>query len=330
MVRERVFELINDSAKLNSLTIELLSGCNFKCVHCYVQDRVSTEKNHILPFETVKNILDQAEKMNVFALIFTGGEPLLHPDIHRILSIAKEKSFIVTLKTNASLINSENISFIKNSVSKITVSCYGFTRNSFENVTKVKGAYDKYLSAIELLQQHNINYEIRGILLKENQAEVEKFINSCSMVETYITDHVNSNYAASHRPDDDAIIKVIKSKFDKAIISNVSSNGRICNACNGSLTINCEGDINPCANFHLSMGNIYNDSLESVWNSDIKKAIIEHTQTKYFTQCEQCDKNKYNVKMAPCNNYEETGNMHICSSEACRQCELLKYVFEEL
>lgn len=86
---------------LHFLEIELTSLCNFHCAHCYA---VADEPEH-MPYPLVETILSQAQLMGVEVIIFTGGEPLLYPQITNVLEKAKTMKAEVRLQTNSSLID---------------------------------------------------------------------------------------------------------------------------------------------------------------------------------------------------------------------------------
>ncbi|MFL5730855.1 MAG: radical SAM protein [Cytophagaceae bacterium] len=73
--------------------------CNASCGFCDIWEKPS-------PYITEENFLQNLKdlkKLGVKVIDFTGGEPLLHQQIDRFLSLAKEMGFITTLTTNTLL-----------------------------------------------------------------------------------------------------------------------------------------------------------------------------------------------------------------------------------
>ena len=73
--------------------------CNAKCSFCDIWEKPS-------PYVTVENVkqnLRDLKKLGVKVIDFTGGEPLLHRNLHKLLSLAKEFGFITTVTTNCLL-----------------------------------------------------------------------------------------------------------------------------------------------------------------------------------------------------------------------------------
>ena len=69
-------EYFKSTPCLHTFHIELTSKCNERCIHCYIpHESKTTDIDCDLMAETLK----QCKSMNVMTLIFSGGEPMLHP-----------------------------------------------------------------------------------------------------------------------------------------------------------------------------------------------------------------------------------------------------------
>ena len=73
--------------------------CNAKCGFCDIWERPSP----YVTIETVRQNLADLRRLGVKVIDFTGGEPLLHRQIDKLLSLAKSLGFITTLTTNGLL-----------------------------------------------------------------------------------------------------------------------------------------------------------------------------------------------------------------------------------
>lgn len=73
--------------------------CNATCSFCDIWEKPS-------PYVTLENVeknLQALKSLGVKVIDFTGGEPLLHREIDKILGLAKQIGFITTLTTNTLL-----------------------------------------------------------------------------------------------------------------------------------------------------------------------------------------------------------------------------------
>lgn len=113
------------------LTIFLNNYCNLKCSYCSFLGEAGIWKNkkkEILSVNELKNIFNSFSKRNL-KILYTGGEPLLHPQIIEILKEGKKNNFYQNVFTNGTLLaKNEKIIFF---VDKILISLDG--HNSFVN-----------------------------------------------------------------------------------------------------------------------------------------------------------------------------------------------------
>ncbi len=79
----------------------ILTGCNLSCSHCYINpEQHGTQTLSIEQIEKWLKLFVEPNKSNV---IFLGGEPTMHPDLHRAIHKAKELGYFVTVDTNGYL-----------------------------------------------------------------------------------------------------------------------------------------------------------------------------------------------------------------------------------
>ena len=75
---------------LSEISIEILQRCPNRCIYC--SSHSNPQATHIIPFEIIKNIIDDAKSLGCKTVCLSGGEPFLHPQILDIISyIAKQQ-----------------------------------------------------------------------------------------------------------------------------------------------------------------------------------------------------------------------------------------------
>ena len=82
----------------------LIRRCNLTCKHCYA---LSADHDYVgeLTLPEVFTVMDDLKGFGVPALILSGGEPLLRPDIFEISAQARKLGFYTGLSTNGTLID---------------------------------------------------------------------------------------------------------------------------------------------------------------------------------------------------------------------------------
>jgi len=162
---------------------ELTDRCNFKCVHCYINQPAGCKeaRESELTTEEVKNILDQLAEAGVLSITFTGGEVFIRPDFLEIYLYAKHLGFLVSIFTNGSLITKKIVDILAEHRPRlIEITLYGATRDTYERVTGVPGSYDKCTNAIDMLLEKNILLYLKSIILTINKSELSMMRNFAS------------------------------------------------------------------------------------------------------------------------------------------------------
>src|SRR4051812_23268976 len=82
----------------------LTRTCNLKCVHCYTDSDAKRYPDE-LTTDQCKAVLEDLAAFHVPAVLFSGGEPLVRPDIFELAHYARVLGLHVVLSTNGTLID---------------------------------------------------------------------------------------------------------------------------------------------------------------------------------------------------------------------------------
>jgi len=151
--------------------IELTYRCNLACVHCYCEGFDSSVPE--LTTAELKIILDQMRKEGCLYLCLTGGEPLIRNDFMDIYLYAKRKGFIITLFSNATLLNKDVAKKLEKSPPcSIEITLNGITQETYERITQVSGSFKQALANIIDLVKRNLPVVLKTNCLKQNFQEI--------------------------------------------------------------------------------------------------------------------------------------------------------------
>lgn len=75
-------------------------GCNYDCFYCHNRSLIGPGTG-IISYQEVDRWLEKRKHM-LDAVVFSGGEPTLHPDLASYVYLAKEKGYKTKLDTNGS------------------------------------------------------------------------------------------------------------------------------------------------------------------------------------------------------------------------------------
>ena len=140
-------------------------ACNFRCPFCHNGDSV-LNSNTPIPFEEIYQFLKTRVGL-IDAVVFTGGEPTLMPELIERIREVKALGFLIKLDTNGTnpdtieqLLDENLLDYIamdiKNSEERYAWTA-GCTRINMENIKK----------SVQIIENSGINYEFRTTLVNE-------------------------------------------------------------------------------------------------------------------------------------------------------------------
>lgn len=148
---------------------ELTSRCTLNCKMCYIHQNggncPSAEKNG----EWWVNLAKDARDAGTLLVLLTGGEPLLHPDFEEIYLKCRQMGLLVTVNTNATLIDDEKVRFFKeNPPQRLNITLYGASKETYERLCGNGKAFERVVSAIKKLNEANVKIRINYSITPQN------------------------------------------------------------------------------------------------------------------------------------------------------------------
>jgi len=154
---------------------ELTNRCNLSCVHCYINEpsKCQTAREKELTTAEIKHILDQLVDAGCLFLVFTGGEPLIRNDFPEIFQYARGKGIIVSLFTNGTMVTPQIADMLAEwRVQSIEVTLYGASQDTYDQVTRVPGAFRNVQRGIGLMLERGLPLSLKSVLLTINLHEL--------------------------------------------------------------------------------------------------------------------------------------------------------------
>jgi MoaA/NifB/PqqE/SkfB family radical SAM enzyme len=153
----------------------LTRRCNLDCRHCYIVNKKEGLKE--LSFDAWKVIFDKFIEMGMLWALLSGGEPLLRPDFSDIYMYLKKRGVLVSVFTNATLINEDVAKMFKEYPPRgLEITVYGSNKEVYERVTQIKGSYEKFINGLNILDKYNIPYTLKAMVMKSNYEDLDNII----------------------------------------------------------------------------------------------------------------------------------------------------------
>jgi radical SAM protein with 4Fe4S-binding SPASM domain len=157
------------------VSIEVTRRCPLECLHCYnnlPMGDVDARRRELSKEEHFR-VLDELVEMGCFWLLYTGGEIFARKDFLEIYTYAKQKGFLITLFTNATILTEAIADHLAQwPPFAIEITLYGRTRETYEALTAIPGSYDRCLRGIKLLRERGLPLKLKTVATSVNKHEV--------------------------------------------------------------------------------------------------------------------------------------------------------------
>jgi pyruvate formate lyase activating enzyme len=144
------------------------AGCNMRCLYCY-NPEIVLGKGAITFSETISFL--KKRKGLLDAVVFSGGECLIHKNIVEQIKEVKALGFLVKIDTNGS--NSKVVKqLLNNNLIDYVALDFKATKYSYNAVTK-SILFDEFEHSLELLLASTIQFEVRTTYHSELISDAE-------------------------------------------------------------------------------------------------------------------------------------------------------------
>ena len=155
-----------------NIFFHILTQCNLKCRHCYINPREHGRES--LPLESIQTWLTafstNSHKKN---LIFLGGEPTLHPGLPEAVRFARNLGFgSITVDTNGYLFNNILEKVTPDEVNTFSFSLDGATPATNDQI-RGRGSYETCLAGIRKAVSKGFNTSLIYTVSSANINELE-------------------------------------------------------------------------------------------------------------------------------------------------------------
>jgi len=150
----------------------ITKACNLNCVHCYT-DSGAVKGQRELSTAQAKNVIDDLAGFNVPAILFSGGEPLMRPDIFELAAYAAARGPVAAVSTNGTLITGETAALLKDAgVSYVGISLDGIGRVN-DDFRRTAGAFDRAVGGLRNCMKSGVRVGLRLTLTKVNFRQLD-------------------------------------------------------------------------------------------------------------------------------------------------------------
>jgi len=343
--QEFLEEYLEGQPQLTNVHIEITSRCNERCIHCYMPgDNRSIE----IELNIFQDLVRQCRKMNVLHLTISGGEPMLHGNFIEFLRMCREYEFSVNILSNLTLLTDEILAEMKsNYLLGVQVSLYSMKPEIHDEITGVRGSFEKTKSAILKLIENDVPLQIACPIMKNNKGCYQDVVDWAKKLKInagpdYVIlakyNHSTENLSCRlsieeveeviwERVHKDA--KYLKQMEDESLKrANVSVEDNICSVCHSSICVNERGNVYPCAGWQdYVVGNVKRMSLQEIWLHSKRVEYLRGLRKRDFPKCIRCTDGEFCTMCLVRNaNEDASGDPLVVNAYYCSVAKLNKTI----
>ncbi|MBF7071567.1 radical SAM/SPASM domain-containing protein [Aliarcobacter butzleri] len=278
--------------KIEEITIDISASCNAQCPFCPRIFMPKERSKGFMTLELYEKILDDAKVNNIKKLrLYSTAEPTMHPKFDKIIDIAKEKEFEVSLSTNGSLIHKYMESIAK--VDLLQYSIEGWDKESYEKY-RFPLKFDRTFENIKAFYEFSKDLEkkpkISTNLLITKNTDIKKYVELWG---EYVGDiNIHFMYEPVKYENGKFVAKTLDTQNEYFELDKQTKDF-YCSYPFEILMVAYDGKVALCCDdfaAELKLGDLNNMSIKEVFNSKKMQDIRKQFYTQKLDLCKECSR----------------------------------------
>ena len=288
------------------------NACNMYCDHCYRDAGCKAEEE--LSTVEAKTLLEQIARAGFKIMIFSGGEPLMRPDIVELVAYAASLGLRPVFGTNGTLITLEMAQKLKAAGAMgMGISLDSMDREKHNKFRKFPGAWEGAVQGMRNCRAAGLPFQIHTTVMEWNNHELED-LTDFAVAEGAVAHHffflvptgrAKTIEAESLRAEayEDTLTRIMKKQQEVEIelkptcapqfLRIAAQMGlktrfrRGCLAGTAYCIISPRGKVQPCAYLNMELGDVRQTPFDEIWkNSEVLNKL---RTLEYSGGCGSCE-----------------------------------------
>ncbi len=287
------------------------NACNMYCAHCYRDAGCKAEEE--LSTDEAKELLNQIARAGFKIMIFSGGEPLMRPDILDLVKHAAALKLIPVFGTNGTLITREMAADLKAAGAKaMGISLDSLDADKHDKFRSFKGAWTGAVAGMKNCRAVGLPFQVHTTVMDWNSGELEALTDFA--VEIGAKAHhffflVPTGRAATIEEEslraeeyESVLTRILKKQQQVSIelkptcapqfiriLDQLGMTSRFKRGCLAGLSyciISPRGKVQPCAYLNMALGDVRQTPFDEIWKNN---PILKKLRTlEYSGNCGGC------------------------------------------
>lgn len=285
---------------LSEISIEILQRCPNRCIYC--SSHSNPQATHLIPFEIIKNVIDEAKSLGCKTVCLSGGEPFLHPQILDIISYIAKQQLTCYVYTSGiykkdevySSLPNEYIEAIRGMADKVIFNVEADSSTLYDQIMGTDvGGFDMMKKSISDCVSSGLVVETHVVPMQVNFKHLKSIFEMCyqlgvskvSILRLVLQGRALENLSLVKLSGEDnrevtKLIKVLNEAYKGKVrigLPYSDSNCRIyCKAASDKINVRYDGNVYPCevfkddllnAKFGCEPDNVWKDSFYNIYQN---------------------------------------------------------------
>lgn len=285
---------------LSEISIEILQRCPNRCIYC--SSHSNPQATHLIPFEIIKNVIDDAKSLGCKTVCLSGGEPFLHPQILDIISYIAKQQLTCYVYTSGiykkdevySSLPNEYIEAIRGMADKVIFNVEADSSTLYDQIMGTDvGGFDMMKRSIDDCVSSGLVVETHVVPMQVNFKHLKSIFEMCyqlgvskvSILRLVLQGRALENLSLVKLSGEDnrevtKLIKVLNEAYKGKVrigLPYSDSNCRIyCKAASDKINVRYDGNVYPCevfkddllnAKFGCEPDNVWKDSFYNIYQN---------------------------------------------------------------
>ena len=296
------------------------NACNMFCDHCYRDAGCKADEE--LNTQEAKTLLEQIAKAGFKIMIFSGGEPLMRPDIVELVEYATKLGLRSVFGTNGTLITEEMALKLKNAGAMgMGISLDSMDAEKHNNFRKFPNAWEGAVRGMRNCRKVGLPFQIHTTVMDWNQHDLEA-LTDFAVKEGAVAHHIfflvptgrGKNIEAETlraKEYEDVITRIMKKQQEvdielkptcapqfMRIADQMGMKLRFRRGCLAGTSyciISPRGKVQPCAYLNMELGDVRKTPFDEIWKNS---EVLNKLRTFEFEG--NCGKCKYKFSCGGC------------------------------
>ena len=288
------------------------NACNMFCDHCYRDAGCKAEEE--LSTQEAKKLLDEIARAGFKIMIFSGGEPMLRPDIVELVQHATSLGLRSVFGTNGTLITPERARELKAAGTMgVGISLDSMDQAKHDEFRRFKGAWEGAVRGMKNCREAGLAFQIHTTVMDWNNHELEAitdFAVELGAVAHHFFFLVPTGRAKTIEQEslraeqyEETLTRIMKKQQEVKIelkptcapqFMRIAAQmgmklrfGRGCLAGTSYCIISPRGKVQPCAYLNMELGDVRKTPFDEIWRND---EVLNRLRTlEYSGGCGTCE-----------------------------------------